>query len=203
MDKRKKIYFATVLLSITTIILGSIAFSIVIIRTPLRTALLKSDSMYEYKLYDCEDPIADIIEDPHQVSSLKNFHSKLESFPEYIFLEKINQPLDIQYFLGAEDFVPNSINVFEHNGSNYITVNQLLLNEEAFYIEKIPLQSGTGFNEMSYDVSRDYHIPVILGNNYLDFFNIGDIIDALNYYEVPTYMVVQGFAEKGIRVHLK
>lgn len=113
------------------------------------------------------------------------------------FLEKINQSLDIQYFCGSESFAPDNINIFEHDGTNYITVNQLLLNKEAFNAERIPLHCGNGFDETSYIVSPDYHISVILGSNYLKYFNIGDVISALNYYEVPTYMVVQGFAEKG------
>ena len=197
MTKEKKLYLTAGFLSIVSILLGFIAFSIIIVCTPLHTLLLKGNSTHEYKLYDYEDPIVPIIEDPNQVSLLKDFHSALESFPEYTFLEKINQSLDIQYFCGSESFAPDNINIFEHDGTNYITVNQLLLNKEAFNAERIPLHCGNGFDETSYIVSPDYHISVILGSNYLKYFNIGDVISALNYYEVPTYMVVQGFAEKG------
>lgn len=197
MTKEKKLYLTAGFLSIVSILLGFIAFSIIIVCTPLHTLPLKGNSTHEYKLYDYEDPIVPIIEDPNQVSLLKDFHSALESFPEYTFLEKINQSLDIQYFCGSESFAPDNINIFEHDGTNYITVNQLLLNKEAFNAERIPLHCGNGFDETSYIVSPDYHISVILGSNYLKYFNIGDVISALNYYEVPTYMVVQGFAEKG------
>lgn len=98
MTKEKKLYLTAGFLSIVSILLGFIAFSIIIVCTPLHTLLLKGNSTHEYKLYDYEDPIVPIIEDPNQVSLLKDFHSALESFPEYTFLEKINQSLDIQYF---------------------------------------------------------------------------------------------------------
>lgn len=161
MTKEKKLYLTAGFLSIVSIFWGFIAFSIIIIVcTPLHTLLLKGDSTHEYKLYDYEDPIVPIIEDPNQVSLLKDFHAALESFPEYTFLEKINQSLDIRYFCGSESFAPDNINVFEHDGTNYITVNQLLLNKEAFNAERIPLHCGNGFDETSYIVSPDYHISV-------------------------------------------
>lgn len=115
MTKEKKLYLTAGFLSIVSILLGFIAFSIIIVCTPLHTLLLKGNSTHEYKLYDYEDPIVPIIEDPNQVSLLKDFHSALESFPEYTFLEKINQSLDIQYFCGSESFAPDNINIFEHD----------------------------------------------------------------------------------------
>ena len=75
MTKEKKLYLTAGFLSIVSILLGFIAFSIIIVCTPLHTLLLKGNSTHEYKLYDYEDPIVPIIEDPNQVSLLKDFHS--------------------------------------------------------------------------------------------------------------------------------
>lgn len=68
MTKEKKLYLTAGFLSIVSILLGFIAFSIIIVCTPLHTLLLKGNSTHEYKLYDYEDPIVPIIEDPNQVS---------------------------------------------------------------------------------------------------------------------------------------
>ena len=70
MTKEKKLYLTAGFLSIVSILLGFIAFSIIIVCTPLHTLLLKGNSTHEYKLYDYEDPIVPIIEDPNQVSLL-------------------------------------------------------------------------------------------------------------------------------------
>lgn len=200
MKKEKITVLPDLCITTLSIILLCISWSFILIGTPLHSIFLNSDIGREYKLYDLEDPIERYIEDPIQIAKLKHFYSEIQSLPEYTFFEKIQQPLDIQYFVGAEQFVPEYVNTFQHKQSNYITVNQLIVNVETFKNESISLCNGTGFHEKSCDISQDYHIPVILGNNYLDYFNIGDIIIALNYYEVPTYMVVQGFAEKGSAV---
>lgn len=52
MTKEKKLYLTAGFLSIVSILLGFIAFSIIIVCTPLHTLLLKGNSTHEYKLYD-------------------------------------------------------------------------------------------------------------------------------------------------------
>ena len=195
MTKEKKLYLTAGFLSIVSILLGFIAFSIIIVCTPLHTLLIKVTRHMNtsFMIMKTQSFLLSKIESGIVVKRL-SFSAGIFS-GIYIF-RKINQSLDIQYFCGSESFAPDNINIFEHDGTNYITVNQLLLNKEAFNAERIPLHCGNGFDETSYIVSPDYHISVILGSNYLKYFNIGDVISALNYYEVPTYMVVQGFAEK-------
>lgn len=142
MTKEKKLYLTAGFLSIVSILLGFIAFSIIIVCTPLHTLLLKGNSTHEYKLYDYEDPIVPIIEDPNQVSLLKDFHSALESFPEYTFLEKINQSLDIQYFCGSESFAPDNIRflykgiIIKHNKTEptYTKTSLFLCEKRRFFM---------------------------------------------------------------------
>lgn len=49
MTKEKKLYLTAGFLSIVSIFWGFIAFSIIIVCTPLHTLLLKGDSTHEYK----------------------------------------------------------------------------------------------------------------------------------------------------------
>ncbi len=202
---RKKCTLQCLIYTILSVLLGCFAWSLVVVSTPLHTLLPNGNANYEYKLYDLEDPIDPYMEDLELLSVLKNYYTDVRSLSDYHFYEKIKQPLKIQYFTGAELFSleKEEGDLFSHNEVTYVTVNQVLMNHEALLSGNIQIQSGSGMDENAYRVSEDYMIPVILGYDYIDYFEVGDILTALNYYETVTKMKVYGFAKKGTCVTIK
>lgn len=196
--------YRVVVIYTVSVLLLTLSWFLIIQVTPIRHCFSNSNYSIKYSIYDEEDPIDDIISDPTRVASLKKYYKDLTELDDYSFYEEIYQPADIQYFDDSELFSPDTTrpNIFLNNGTQYITVNQLLLNRVAFEAQNFSLQLGELFTEEDYNIGSDYNIPVILGSDYLGKFKVNDRISCLNYYEVPTCMVVKGILEQNSSITL-
>ena len=158
----------------------------------------ENENKDEYRLVDLEESTSNFIRDLYKVNALKSFYNEFTQNDNFIFYESIIQPINILDFKGNEIFLYNyEENNYENESQNSI-VKQLLINDEYGNKMNIPksILEGNYFSKEDFYINNYNEIPVILGYEYIDIYNIGDIINIMFQNDVyGTYKVI-GFLKK-------
>lgn len=149
-----------------------------------------------------DDDALDILYTNTMYQNLKEFNLTLNS--DFDFYEITFQPLQsLQYF--------NLDNKFIHRNRNGVIKNQeIVIEGEKCYVTSLStiqvnnnayntflnsLAKGDSFKTDDFNYENDNIIPIILGNDYLQYYDVGEIIK-LNYLQKNIDFKVIGFLNK-------
>ena len=145
----------------------------------------------------------------YPINNLKKFNKDInESFE---FIEITKQPLEVvgTYYEGSNIFVVSPRNnkdlrnqiVDIGNKEVYVTpLKAIQLGQTAYKLVSDCLDMGRGFNGADFSYSKGDNIPVILGNDYKQFYQLGDNI-VVNYLNRDVTLDIIGFFKSDL--HLK
>lgn len=158
--------------------------------------------------YVDDDSLSNLYAERNVIARVKKFNEDLNTNLEYYEMSfQALQSLD--YFDGDERFVKTynrkggqikNQEVMIDGKKCYVTsLNTIQVNKRFFDENLLLLEEGKGFDRNDYLVSDFDQVPIILGYQYTDYFNVGDIL-TLNYLEKNINFYIKGFLQKGIRI---
>lgn len=131
-------------------------------------------------------------------NKLFNFEEKLRDSKDFTYIEVIQQQLEITNPMIPEKFLINyeeglsNKSVFEYENEILYATKALQVSPSFFEEYNIKISIGQPFSESDYIYNENKAIPVLLGMEYKDMFEIGDIIES--YYIVDKLSFeVKGF----------
>ncbi len=130
---------------------------------------------------------------------MKFRHSLLDN-QQVSFFNLINQPIEIykreipDIFLYDYESGDAESSIFEFEGKTCYMTKALQVSEGFFDEFNINLEDGQYFDNNSYVYQYGKEIPVLMGNSYKDYFQVGDIIEC-NYLFEDVSLVVIGFLQ--------
>lgn len=170
------------------------------------------NSTNEHRLVDLEKSTSSFIRDYNKVVSLKEFHKEFSDNKNYIYYEATIQPSNILNFKGKDIFLYNyeeNLHTVLENSADVKTtfqiVKQILVNYN--FSDKINLSTniarGQSFTQEDFYTDNYDEIPIILGYDYNDVYQVGDIIDIMPQEGVyATYKVI-GFLKQDSSAFIK
>lgn len=132
------------------------------------------------------------------LSKMKEFNTEIKS--EFDFLEINNQSLVVESDLKFDDKfrVDYEKSYFDENTkTNNISLNSIQIGDLSYdYFElNSMIIEGNGFDDNDFNYYGTGYIPVILGYEYIDFLEIGDVFK-MNYLTKTLELEVVGFLAK-------
>lgn len=153
-----------------------------------------------------------------QLYSVEDIPEKMKEFnqilnDEFDFFEIYTQPLQSKFYWDMED---DFLRVRSDNGEP-IKNQRILIDGKECYISSLNtlevnlntynyfldyIQEGRGFLEEDFHYIQGERIPVILGNDYMQHYSVGDVLE-LNYLENDLEFEVVGFFEKKLCIEIE
>lgn len=149
-------------------------------------------TFYDLKdsLYD-PDQFYDYRHKKENIDKISDFYNALDSSLTIDFLSVFTQSIPIENFQGGSSFYYNSEAFRAVHPSMTANLKSLQLNQNAFDFYKIKLSHGENLPWENISYNND-EIPVLLGSEYSNLYNLGDSI-AGKYYFRDINMIVKGF----------
>lgn len=193
----KKIFFG-----IATICFGIILGGIILTLSSRKLDSNSYDGLQRYtvidNLYDSEQ-FYDFRQAAYNINCIKDFYNQLNQERDIKVLSIFDQPIPIRDFKGSDEFYYNSKEFLENNPNVDITIKSIQINETAFCYYDLKTENGTNVNWDSINY-EDNQIPVFLGAEYKDIYNIGDVL-AGNFYSRDFEFYIVDFLEKNSLIY--
>lgn len=199
-------------LTLFSFIIFSIYFALSGIFVPFFASIPQSNGGFKtlssqndlYKMVDNfynPDDFYDFRNKSRNINILANFYNTLNTSSNFDVFTSFNQAIEVNDFKGDQRFYYNSDEFISINPSLMSNIKALQLNRKAydFYNIKGDEKSELAWNDISY---KDNHIPILLGSDYKQYYQSGDIING-NYYSKNTTFEVIGFLERGCSINYK
>lgn len=150
--------------------------------------------------YDPND-FYDFRNNSQNINTLANFYNTLNTSDNFDVLTSFNQAIAVDNFKGDQNFYYNSSEFINNTPSSTYNVKALQLNQKAFNFYNIKIEENI---ELSWDnISyKNVTIPILLGYDYKQYYQPGDIIVG-NYYNKNTSFEVIGFIEKNTSINYR
>ena len=148
-----------------------------------------TETMSDVDFYSYMDDGGDILEKVCNV--LKKLDEKYGD--DYViqasqFIELENVQVDDKFLINYEEGDEES-STYEYDGVKYSDVKAMQVSNGFFVQNKLTLSSGNFFSEDDYKTYGFEEIPVILGNEYSQDYNIGDIFEGSYLYKNMKFKV--------------
>ena len=148
-----------------------------------------TETMSDVDFYSYMDDGGDIFEKVCNV--LKKLDEKYGD--DYViqasqFIELENVQVDDKFLINYEEGDEES-STYEYDGAKYSDVKAMQVSNGFFVQNKLTLSSGNFFSEDDYKTYGFEEIPVILGNEYSQDYNIGDIFEGSYLYKNMKFKV--------------
>lgn len=152
-----------------------------------------NDSEDTYRLVDMEESVSSFVKDYEKVVHLKDFYNELGNNSLIEYYEEIEQPVEVDEFKATEIFRYGYEEQFESD-----EIKQILLNYNSWHNNNLCEKNIEGDDLKKSDfVQENYEeIPVILGYEYRDYYNIGDTMDVTLSTDVFGHYKVIGIMNK-------
>ena len=152
-----------------------------------------NDSEDTYRLVDMEESVSSFVKDYEKVVHLKDFYNELGNNSLIEYYEEIEQPVEVDEFKATEIFRYGYEEQFESD-----EIKQILLNYNSWHNNNLCEKIIEGYDLKKSDfVQENYEeIPVILGYEYRDYYNIGDTMDVTLSTDVFGHYKVIGIMNK-------
>ena len=187
-------------ISILFVLMGTFnAFSREIYQDKDTVAKLYEDKAI-YQLLDGyyeQDKFNSFIEKENSLTLLKNFYNELCVAKNFNYLAMFNQPIMIKDFSNKLSEIPINSHPF-YNGEPWKELPSFQINQHAHEYFNISVSFGRVFNEADFENKRN--LPVLIGSNYADIFNVGDQIEA-QFYSIDVVLEVVGIIQKDTFVY--
>ena len=196
---RKKLFF-----TVSTIIQFAFAFSVIYTSMQLfinyNDANKKiSNSFGEKKLFSIQnnEDYATKLYAKDSIDDYKNFYDYLHN--EFKVIDMYEDNFFVEGFDSIENFIIPNTPPMDIEGDRYNILNSLTVNNNYFENFNIKLSNGRSFNNDDYNLKdNSSEVPIILGSDYSEIFNLNDEVRFFDYYSnsEKTGKVI-GFLEKG------
>ncbi len=213
--KTKKPY--TVFLFILfTISFFSLIFSVAS-KSALGSEYDRYQAIYEdlnyYKLYDnlVGDAEKSFFEKTGKIEKLKKFYNALKDSKDFDYVEVYIQPIEVDQFRGTIEFLNGYEQGYYENqplkrelqlpdgySGKFSNVKTIWLSKNAFTQFDIKIENG-GFTDAAFQYSKGGRFPVLLGADYSQYYDIGDIFHVGAIVDCGEAEVV-GFLEENTTV---
>ena len=152
-----------------------------------------NDSEDTYRLVDMEESVSSFVKDYEKVVHLKDFYNELGNNSLIEYYEEIEQPVEVDEFKATEIFRYGYEEQFESD-----EIKQILLNYNSWHNNNLceKIIEGDDFKKSDFVQENFEEIPVILGYEYRDYYNIGDTMDVTLSTDVFGHYKVIGIMNK-------
>lgn len=141
-------------------------------------------------------------EDSKEFGKFQRFYEELQNDSTFTYIVQSEQPLEVykpvmqKIFLdGYEQGEPAEVFTGEDGEKRYVT-KTLQISANFLKQDTVAIQKGKAFDKNMYHYSQGECVPVILGNAYQKFFELGDILEADYLFENMQFKVVGFLSEK-------
>jgi hypothetical protein len=145
------------------------------------------------------------LNEPDALDRVKRFYTYLEedlnetyiyTFDQSIALSPDEGEIEEQFLEGYEDGTPQSP-ITEEDGRLYYPVKAVQMNEQAEDMFPVTVSDGTPFTAQDfYAADKEGVIPVLLGADYADLYQVGDMLQT-DYLFKKFQLEVKGFVDPG------
>ena len=138
------------------------------------------------------------------IDTVAQFYNGLNKSDKFEFLSVFNQSIYISDFKGNPDFLEGDTYYNPNNEKKVSTVKSIQMNRNSFEFYNLKLEKGSGIEWNNVDMTTEEKdsIPIVLGNDYSDYYNLGDILHGEFYFKQSNFTVV-GFLEKNSSIFYK
>lgn len=152
-----------------------------------------NDSEDTYRLVDMEESVSSFVKDYEKVVHLKDFYNELGNNSLIEYYEEIEQPVEVDEFKATEIFRYGYEEQFESD-----EIKQILLNYNSWHNNNLceKIIEGDDLKKSDFVQENYEEIPVILGYEYRDYYNIGDTMDVTLSTDVFGHYKVIGIMKK-------
>ena len=152
-----------------------------------------NDSEDTYRLVDMEESDSSFVKDYEKVVHLKDFYNELGNNSLIEYYEEIEQPVEVDEFKATEIFRYGYEEQFESD-----EIKQILLNYNSWHNNNLceKIIEGDDLKKSDFVQENYEEIPVILGYEYRDYYNIGDTMDVTLSTDVFGHYKVIGIMNK-------
>lgn len=152
-----------------------------------------NDSEDTYRLVDMEESVSSFVKDYEKVVHLKDFYNELGNNSLIEYYEEIEQPVEVDEFKATEIFRYGYEEQFESD-----EIKQILLNYNSWHNNNLceKIIEGDDLKKSDFVQENYEEIPVILGYEYRDYYNIGDTMDVTLSMDVFGHYKVIGIMNK-------
>ena len=152
-----------------------------------------NDSEDTYRLVDMEESVSSFVKDYEKVVHLKDFYNELGNNSLIEYSEEIEQPVEVDEFKATEIFRYGYEEQFESD-----EIKQILLNYNSWHNNNLceKIIEGDDLKKSDFVQENYEEIPVILGYEYRDYYNIGDTMDVTLSTDVFGHYKVIGIMNK-------
>lgn len=152
-----------------------------------------NDSEDTYRLVDMEESVSSFVKDYEKVVHLKDFYNELVNNSLIEYYEEIEQPVEVDEFKATEIFRYGYEEQFESD-----EIKQILLNYNSWHNNNLceKIIEGDDLKKSDFVQENYEEIPVILGYEYRDYYNIGDTMDVTLSTDVFGHYKVIGIMNK-------
>lgn len=152
-----------------------------------------NDSEDTYRLVDMEESVSSFVKDYEKVVHLKDFYNELGNNSLIEYYEEIEQPVEVDEFKATEIFRYGYEEQFESD-----EIKQILLNYNSWHNNNLceKIIEGDDLKKSDFVQENYEEIPVILGYEYRDYYNIGDTMDVTLPTDVFGHYKVIGIMNK-------
>lgn len=159
-----------------------------------------NDSEDTYRLVDMEESVSSFVKDYEKVVHLKDFYNELGNNSLIEYYEEIEQPVEVDEFKATEIFRYGYEEQFESD-----EIKQILLNYNSWHNNNLceKIIEGDDLKKSDFVQENYEEIPVILGYEYRDYYNIGDTMDVTLSTDVFGHYKVIGIMNKDTSIWVK
>lgn len=139
-------------------------------------------------------------ENKTDIQHIKNFLKKLQDEQDFSYIMIYDQFLELEQkvsdiFLDGYEFGDTESSIYQWEGETRYYTKCLQVSESFFEEYNVEISEGRGFSQEDYILKNGQVIPVLLGNSYMDFCQIGDTFSGEYLFETFTWQVI-GFVDE-------
>lgn len=162
----------------------------------------------EYEITNSMETVGNIIDyfsDPTRLNNLKDFYIALANNPHYIYLDKVEQGIYIKNTFDTNIFLYGYGKGYEsyfddESGNRYSMFNNITINAASQNYYNFKVIEGRIFNSGDFTYSNT--IPVMLGYDYKDYYNVGDVFTG-EYLDCNFNYQVIGILDKNVSINIQ
>ena len=153
-----------------------------------------------FQLVDIEyldDPsyLENLYSQPDLITRLKNFNQELRNSNDFVFIEF--SPIRLE-FIEPNGKIATSFENITTTGQSAISIEGVMLDQVAFERYSLNIGSGELFSNEDFLQTND-NLPLLLGNDFKDYYSVGDTIP-LRHYGETWNGVVKGFLKENEQI---
>lgn len=137
----------------------------------------------------------------NNINRIGTFYNSLTTSSLFDFISAFCQPIPIKDFRGSEQFLYNSDQFIKAHSDIPLNIKCFQLNQSAFCFHNLAINNGLSFvwDDIDYSTGK---IPIVLGSNYKDIYDIGDCLFG-NFYSKDFKFEITGFLTPNTFVYYK